>query len=279
MSKTVEDQTAAANMTVKDSEDARFTVPDGMTVDDFLGGKVKLIQPEAGYRVSMDTVMLAACVPAQSGERVIEGGIGSAGAALCLAKRIPGVYVHGVEIQSDMISAAQRNIRFNGLEGQVTVEDGTIVKPVGQAGRFDHAMINPPYLEHGHAIRPPVKNKGFAHMEHGTTLKNWVNFCLYHVRHKGTISIVYRADRLDELISRLYRRVGDLMIMPLWPRSGEAAKRVIIQGRKGTKGCTYLLPGFALHGEVERYTPEARRILWDGEALNLKAFAGQLQSR
>ncbi len=248
---------------------------DGMTVDDFLGGRIKLVQPQAGYRVSMDSVMLAACVPAKSGEQVIEGGLGSAGAALCLARRVPGVRIHGLEIQDMMIEAARRNIVYNDLADSVTVEHGNIAEPKGAAGRFDHAMINPPYLESGHAIRPPETNKGLAHMDHGVSLKNWINFCLYHVKYKGTISLVYRADRLDEVIARLHRRVGDLKILPLWPRLGEPAKRVILQGRKGTKGRAHLLPGLSLHGETERYTQEARKILWDGEHLNLKAFAGQ----
>ena len=34
------------------------------TVDELLGGAVRLMQPRHGYRVCMDTVMLAAAVPA-----------------------------------------------------------------------------------------------------------------------------------------------------------------------------------------------------------------------
>ncbi len=58
----------------------KVSVNAGETVDDFLGGKVKLIQPEGGYRVSMDTVILAAAVPAKKGDLIIEGGVGTGGA-------------------------------------------------------------------------------------------------------------------------------------------------------------------------------------------------------
>ncbi len=239
------------------------------TIDDFLGGAVRLRQPKDGYRVSMDTVMLAATVPAKPGEVVVEGGVGSAGAALCLARRLPGVRVHGIDIQRDMLALARENISCNDLADFVTVATQCVTDLSGPEATFDHVMVNPPYLDKGRAISPPDKGKGLAHMHSAATLKDWVKFCIYRVKNRGTVSIVYRADRLDELMSLLYRRVGDLKILPLWPRVGTPAKRVIVQGRKGIHGAATLLPGLALHGDVERYTPEARRILWDGEALPL----------
>lgn len=240
------------------------------TIDDFLGGAIRLIQPKDGYRVSMDTVMLAATVPAKPGETVLEAGVGSAGAALCLARRLTGVHVFGVDIQPSMIALARQNISCNDLSDFVSVERRCVTDMTGPEATYDHVMINPPYLAKGKAIRPPEANKGLAHMDSAATLADWIKFSIYNVKNRGTVSIVYRADRIDEVISHLYRRVGDLKIFPLWPRVGVAAKRVIIQGRKGVHGAAKLLPGLALHGEVDRYTAEAREILWDGAALPLE---------
>lgn len=248
------------------------------SVDDFLGGAVRLIQPKDGYRVSMDTVMLAASVPAKPGDKIIEGGVGSGGAALCLAKRVKGVSVLGIERQDDMLAYAKRNIDFNDMASQVSAVHGDITDLSQDEGAFDHVMVNPPYLADGKGIRPPAETKGLAHMDKSASIKDWVRFCIYKVKNKGTVTIIYRADRVDEVIAHLHRRVGELKIMPLWPRLGVPAKRVIIQGRKGMRGTASILPGMALHGEVERYTPEAKKILWDGEALDLKAFACGRQS-
>jgi tRNA1(Val) A37 N6-methylase TrmN6 len=248
-------------------------MPDDKTIDDFLGGRIRLIQPRSGYRVSMDTVMLAASVPAKKGETVLEGGMGSAGASLCLARRVDGVSVCGIELQDEMIDLAQENIEFNDLATRVSVEKASIKDLSGPQSQYDHVMINPPYLPAGKAICPPDGNKGQAHMDLNATLKDWIRFCVHYVKQKGTVTIIYRADRMDEVITHLYGRVGDLKILPLWPRLGSKAKRVIIQGRKGISGAVSLLPGLALHGEVARYTPEAEEILRDGKALDLKAFA------
>jgi len=249
------------------------------TVDDFLGGAVRLIQPREGYRVSMDTVMLAAAVPALSGETVLEGGVGSAGAAICLAQRVDGVKIHGVELQEDMLALGRRNVIFNGLGAQIDLERGNITDLSGPQSQYDHVMLNPPYLSAGKAVRPPAETKGLAHMDSVASLKDWMRFAVHKVKNKGSITIIIRADRMDEVIAHLYKRVGELMIMPLWPRMGVAAKRVIIQGRKGMHGAAHILPGLALHGEIERYTPDAKKILWDGAALDLKAFAHSRQSR
>ncbi|UTW56442.1 tRNA1(Val) (adenine(37)-N6)-methyltransferase [Kordiimonas sp. SCSIO 12610] len=246
------------------------------TIDNFLDGSVRLIQPKDGYRVSMDTVLLAASVPAKSGDHVLEGGIGSAGASLCLARRVEGVSVTGIEIQDEMVALAEKNIVLNGLEDSVLVQKASIKDLSGPQSRYDHVMINPPYLPEGKAIRPPDDNKGQAHMDLNATLKDWIRFCVHYAKQKGTITIVYRADRMDEVISHLYGRVGDLIIMPFWPRAGRKAKRVIIQGRKGVSGAVSLLPGLALHGEEERYTSAAEEILRKGKALDLKGFARSL---
>ncbi|WP_374764322.1 tRNA1(Val) (adenine(37)-N6)-methyltransferase [Yunchengibacter salinarum] len=246
-----------------------------ITMDAFLGGALHLEQPIDGYRVSMDTVMLAAAVPAQPGETVLEGGIGSGGAALCLARRVPDVRVHGIDVQQSMIDLATRNAQRNGLGHALTLALGDVADRSGAQSQYDHVMLNPPYLAHASAIRPPDRSKGMAHMESRAVLDDWLRFAVHYVRQKGSITLVYRADRLDEVLARLHGRVGAISVLPLWPRQGEAAKRVIIQGRKGARGGLTLLPGLALHGRTERYTPEAENILRKGAALDLAAPNGK----
>lgn len=248
---------------------------DNETIDDFLGGSIRLIQPKVGYRVSMDTVLLAAAVPVLAGETVLEGGVGTGGAAICLAYRVKGALVSGIDMQAEMVAMARRNVALNNLSATVSVEEGCITDLSGPQSQYDHVMLNPPYLPAGKAIKPPNKGKGIAHMESNASLKDWLRFAIHKVKNKGTVTIVCRADRLDEIVAHLYRRVGDLIVMPLWPRVGVAAKRIIIQGRKGMRGGATLSPGLVLHGTEERYTAEALAILKEGEALNLKAFASK----
>ncbi len=68
--------------------------------DAFLGGRLQILQSKSGYRAGLDAVMLAAAVPAMPGEAVLEAGIGAGAATLCLAARVGGLSITGVEIDA-----------------------------------------------------------------------------------------------------------------------------------------------------------------------------------
>ena len=73
------------------------------------------------------------------------------------------------------------------------------------------------------------------------------------------------------VLGALGGRFGSLMILPIYPREGQAAIRVILQGIKGSRAPLTLLPGFILHGEGNAFTPAAQAILRDGAALSMAA--------
>jgi tRNA1(Val) A37 N6-methylase TrmN6 len=84
---------------------------------------------------------------------------------------------------------------------------------------------------------------------------------------KGTLVVVHRADRLDELLAALRGKVGEITVFPLWPKAGRPAKRVLVRARKGVATPLALLPGLVLHEDDGRYTPIAQAVLRDGAAL------------
>ena len=57
--------------------------------------------------------------------------------------------------------------------------------------------------------------------------------------------------------------------MPLWPKAGRAAKRVIVRARRGSRAPLRLLPGLVLHEADGRYTRAAEDVLRRGAALSL----------
>jgi tRNA1(Val) A37 N6-methylase TrmN6 len=246
-----------------------------LSVDDFLGGKVRLIQLQKGYRAGMDAVLLAASIHADPGDKVLDLGAGTGGVAICLAARCPGVSVDGLEIQKDLIALAEKNVALNRLTERVVIHQGSVLEnpAVVPENFYDHVFANPPYLEGGCANHSPNETKDLAHIgEENTCLEDWVKFALTRVKNKGTVSFIFRADRVDELMSALHRRAGEAVIFPLWPRAGEVAKRVIVQARKGLHGGATLAPGLVLHGQRDRYSKEAEAILRDGGAIDLARY-------
>ena len=243
-----------------------------ITEDAFLGGRLRLRQPAAGYRAAIDPVLLAAAVPAAAGERVADLGCGVATAGLCLLARVPGAAVAGLELQAALAALAVENAALNGCAGRLTVAVGDVADPPRDfaAGGFDHVMLNPPYLEPGAVRAPPLELRRIATVEGAATLEAWLARALALLRPRGSLTVIHRADRLDRLLGVLAAGCGDLAVFPLWPRQGEAARRVLVQGSKGSGGPLRLLPGLVLHEAGGSYTPAAEAVLRDAAGLVLK---------
>ena len=239
-----------------------------VTEDTLLGGRVHLHQPRQGLRAAVDPVLLAAFVPAKPGQRVLEAGCGSGAAFLCLAARVPGLTVAAVERDVALAALARENARRNGLWERATIVAGDIADSAiaHDLGRFDHAFANPPYWPGG--TRPPLPSRAAATHEDTADLAAWVAFLRRGLRRFGTLSLVLPAARFDEGVAALKAsRCGGITLLPLAPRQGEAAKRVLLRGIAESQSPARLLPPLALHGEGQSYTPDAQFILRDGIAL------------
>lgn len=255
--------------------------PDTAEETALLGGRVRLMQPRTGYRVALDPVLLAAAAPLDGPGRVtqvLDAGLGTGAAALCLLARAAGrLQVTGLEIDPATAALADRSAALNGQRERLTVIRGDLMvaPPVGAApapGPFDLVMTNPPYLEQGTGTPPPDPARAQAH---ATTvpLADWLGACLDRLRPKGRLVVIHRADRLDAIVRALDGRAGAMEIVPLWPgvdQAGRArpARRVIVRARAAVRGPCILHPGIVLHGPDGRLSAAARAVLVDGAALD-----------
>ena len=230
-----------------------------------------IVQPVSGYRAAIDPIFLAAAVSPAPRDRVLDVGAGVGTAALCLAARVPDIRVSGIEIQQDLVRLASRNVDLNGMAGRADFMCGDIMEPPLRLapGSFHHVMANPPFVEAGRGNRPPDAGKAAANVESGAGLEDWLRFCLLMVRPKGSVTLIHRADRLDDVLAALRGRLGGIVVFPLWPGSGDKpAKRVIVRGRKGLATPLRLSPGLALHEPDGAYTKAAEAVLRGGVGLD-----------
>src|SRR5512139_501685 len=92
---------------------------EGVKEDRFLGGAVIVRQSEQGFRSGLDAVMLAAAVPVRAGQDVLELGAGAGTASLCLARRVDGVRIKGIEIDPALAELAAQNAKANDMADRV----------------------------------------------------------------------------------------------------------------------------------------------------------------
>ena len=242
----------------------------GARLDRFLGGRVEAWQPEAGFRSGLDAVLLAAAVPAGPADTVLELGTGAGVAALCLAART-GAKTSGLERHPGYAALARRN----GLE---VVEGDVAAMPAPlRARRFDHVMMNPPFYERARGTAAPDPAREAA-LGEDVPLARWIDAGIRRVAPGGTLTSILPAGRLADGLVALDGRVGSLRVLPVAPRAGRAAVRVIVHARKGGRAPLSLLPPFVLHradgvlGHGDTHTEAASAVLRDGGALPIGKF-------
>ena len=121
-----------------------------ITRDKFLGGRLVISQPKKGYRAGVDPVILAASIPARSGESILELGCGVGVASLCLAQRVKALRITGLEILPKIAQLARDNAQENDLPMEVIDGDLGDMPIELRNLQFDHVMANPPYFDRRH---------------------------------------------------------------------------------------------------------------------------------
>lgn len=250
------------------------TVPaDGLatTTDQFLGGRLNLMQPRTGYRAAIDPVLLAATVAAPAGSLIVDLGCGVGTAGLCALARLPGTECIGIDVQEALTDLARANAAANELADRYQVRHGSILaKPVlAGLGTVDQVIVNPPYLAQGEVSISAHPVKALANVESDARLADWIAAATRIVRPGGGVTFIHRADRLPELLALMREHLGSLAILPIQPKSGEEAHRVIVQGRKDKRAPARLLAPLVLHAADGAYTAAAQHILRDAGALIL----------
>lgn len=249
------------------------------TCDAFLGGKVMVRQPREGYRAGADAVMMAASVPAQAGESVLELGCGVGTAALSLCARVAGLQVTGVEVQPLYAALAQANALENKADFTVHQADLANLPADLRARTFDHVMMNPPYFRRDIGRPSPDQGRETAFGE-VTPLPVWIDIATRRLKQGGWLTVIHRASRLGDILSAMDERLGSHRIRPLVPRMGRDALTVIVQARKGGRAPLRLLSPLIMHegdrhpGDTAHFTPLARAILQSGAALPMESDMG-----
>ena len=246
------------------------------TADMFLGGRLTIEQPARGFRAGLDAVLLAAAVRLrkEASIKVLDAGSGVGTAGLCVACRLPQAHVVLVERAPTLAALARGNTTRNRLDDRVRVLEADILGPVAAqeaAGlvpaTFDTVIANPPYLEVGRHRLPADDVAAGAFGQEKGDLEGWMRFIARMTAADGRMIMIHRADALGDVLAAVGQRFGQLRILPIHPRGGDRAHRILVRGKKGSKAPMQLLPALALHGSSNAFLPDVQAVLRDGAGL------------
>lgn len=246
------------------------------TEDLILGGTLRLRQPKRGHRVGHDAVLLAAATPARSGEHAVELGAGVGAAGLVLAGRVAGLAVTLVEINTGLAAFAQQNAALNQLNERVRAVALDVTAPARAfaaaglpPGSARRVLMNPPFNDPARQKTSPDPRRRAAHAAPSGTLAAWVRRADTLLAANGTLSLIWRADGLADVLAALGRGFGGVAILPVHPRPDAAAIRILVRASKGSRAPLAILPGLTLNDAEGRPTAAAEGVLRGGVALRL----------
>ena len=211
-----------------------------LSEDCFHKGALRVAQPKAGYRFSIDAVLLAAFMSVRAGDRVVDLGTGCGIIALLISHRYAPKMVYGVEIQPELARLARRNVRQNGMDQKIRILEGDMTSPglLQAIQAVDAVVCNPPYRRVGSGrINPDDQRAGARHEIH-ITLAGLLQTAHRLLRTAGRLFLIYPASRIADLIAEMRAHgIEPKQLRCVHSRCGDPARLVLVAGvRNGRPG-------------------------------------------
>jgi tRNA1(Val) A37 N6-methylase TrmN6 len=197
---------------------------------------------------------------------VIDLGAGVGAAGLAVAARVPGIALTLIDVEPALTALAADNARRNAIAARALALDVT-----GSARAFAAAglppecamrvLMNPPYNDPGRHRASPLPQKRLAHQSAREPLVPWVKAAARLLRPRGTLTLIWRAQGLGEVLRALEPAFGAVMILPVAGVRDRPANLVLVRAAKASRAPLTLLPPFVLNERPGEPTAAAEAVL------------------
>ena len=247
---------------------------EGESLDSFHRGAFQLLQPRAGgLKAGLDALLLAAFVDRNASGRAIDIGAGTGAVGFAAACRAPALSITLLERDATVAARLRRTMALPanaGIAPRLTIVEADVFAPPAareESGfanaAFDLALSNPPFYPHGHRASPDERRRQAKSEVAVGGLERWLAIAASLVRDGGQLILVLPPEALAAVLSTAPNRYGAITIVPVHTRVGEAAKRMVVAARRGSRAPLRLLPGLDL--ALADGTPsDAARAIGDG---------------
>lgn len=194
-----------------------------------------LDQPSAGYRFSLDSLLLASFARG-SGPRVLDIGCGCGVIGLAMLLDDPGLEVTGLDAEPEMIACAGSNTEKLGFDANFTAILGDVRevrknRPF-EPETFDAAVCNPPYRD-PETGRTPQGGRLAARFEERAEIDDFVRAAAFGLKNKGRFFAVFLPQRLAALFAAMSKAgLEPKRLRPVYGKAGEPAKIILVEARK-----------------------------------------------
>lgn len=238
---------------------------DRLTRDSFFNGKVSVIQERAGYRFSIDAVILAHHVRPKPGERVVDLGTGCGIVPLIVAYRYPAVHMFGIEVQKELADIANDNVRNNGMHETVRIvhRDMQTLQQAMFQGPVDIVVSNPPFRKAHSGRVNPNRQRAVARHEISVTLPDVVKTAGDILKTAGLFVLIYTSERLPELVQHMKScGLEPKNVRFIHSRRNSESKLMMMEGIKQGRPGLKVGPPIVIYNEDGSYTEEVATMFF-----------------
>ena len=214
-----------------------------MSRDAWLGGRRTLVQPRRGHRAGTDAALLAAAADFSAGQ-LVDVGAGVGAVALAILSRCPGASADFVEIDRELAAQAEDNARCNGLAGTrgsfssmsaTPAPDGLRNSPTQRPRPSSPTRLSS--TPGRFVCRPTRPGRSLTSLAatRAAPLFAWICACLALLKPGGCFVMIHRPDALTAILAAAEDRLGALALLPVHPRAGVSARRLLVWGRRARR--------------------------------------------
>lgn len=203
---------------------------------DEINESLSLIRSMKGLTFGTDSYLLAAFTRPVSKGRCVELGGGTGVVSLLCASKNKFSHIYCAEIQDYFADLIRRNTEMNSLSDRITsiltdIRDLTAASVGGEA----HAVIsNPPYMKVTQGRDNATTEMSIARREENGTIDDFASAASRILRHGGYFTVVYRPDRLAELLFAMKNeRIEPKRMVLVYPTVSDKPCLVLVEGKKG----------------------------------------------
>lgn len=203
---------------------------------DEINENLSLIQLKTGLTFGTDSYLLAAFARTQKNGVCVEFGGGTGVVSLLAASREKYSIIYAAEIQPYFASLIERNAEMNGLSDKVKPILGDVrdLIPALFGGEVHSVVSNPPYMKTSSGLDNATPEMNTARREENGTIDDFASSAARLLRYGGYFTLVYRPDRLADLIFALKNnKLEPKRIVTIYPTTESKPCLVLVEAKKG----------------------------------------------
>ncbi len=231
---------------------------------------LKIIQKNDLFKFSIDSLLLGDFVNINPrAKHIIDLGCGLGPVSLYLSLKTKS-HIIGVDIQKEVIELANKSVKLNHLEEQMTfIQDD--IKDVYQrfeTNQFDIVVCNPPFYKSKNVNQHnDLESLSIARHEVLLNLPDLFQAVKRLLSNGGMFYFIHRVERMDEIIVELNNHNFVVKRMRfVYTKPNKPAKMLLIEARyNGTMGSLIIEEPLYIYDDMNEYTDEILRIFHLGD--------------